>query len=369
MRGWRRWIPAAAVPAAIAVGLLAGGASAVVAPPPPATPEQVLALVAGSATRTDARQFSGTLEQRTDLGLPALPAQTLGPGSGGAAAGPEAAVLELLTVPHTARLYADGPERVRVQVIDQLAERDLVRNGRDVWTYDSKANAVTHAVLPDRTLSPGSSGSPGATAPATPTASPDDLARRLLAAADPSTEVTLGAPVVVAGRSAYALVLTPKTSGTLVDRVQIAVDAANGMPLAVDVYAKGQAAAAFHAGFTSLAFGAPDPALFTLVPPPGATVTEKQIPADAVPPHHGMLPGGHPTPDAGHAPGWDAIAVIPADRVPPDVLASPLVQQLAVPAAGGRLLSSSLVNILLADDGRILAGAVPASALEAAAAR
>ncbi|WP_077489193.1 LolA family protein [Sinomonas mesophila] len=366
MRGWRRWIPAAAVPAAIAVGLLAGGASAVVAPPPPATPEQVLALVAGNATRTDARQFSGTLEQRTDLGLPAIPAQTLGPGSGGPATGPEAAVLELLTVPHTARVYADGPEHVRVQVIDQLAERDLVRNGRDVWTYDSKANAVMHAVLPDRTLS---HGSPGATAPAAPTASPDDLARRLLAAADPSTEVTLGAPVVVAGRSAYALVLTPRTAGTLVDRVQIAVDAASGMPLAVDVYAKGQAVAAFHAGFTSLSFGAPDPALFTLVPPPGATVTEKQIPADAVPPHAGTSPGDHPTPDVGHAPGWDAIAVIPADRVPPDVLASPLVQQLAVPAARGRLLSSSLVNILLADDGRVLVGAVPASALEAAAAR
>ena len=362
MRGWRRWIPAAAVPAAIAVGLLAGGAAAVVAPPPPATPEQVLALAAGNADGAAARQFSGSLEQRTDLGIPAVPTQSLGPAARGTSAEREAALLELLTVPHTARVYRDGPERVRVQVLDQLAERDLVRNGRDVWTYDSRANAVTHATLPDGALAP------GATPTAVPTASPDDVARRLLAAADPSTEVTLGAPVSVAGRSAYALVLTPRTDGTLVARVQIAVDAATGLPLAVDVYAKGQTAPAFHSAFTSLDVGAPDPSLFTLVPPPGASLTEKQIPADAGT-HAGAGPGARPTHDAAHVPAWDAIAVVPADRVPPDLLASPLVQQLAVPAAGGRLLSSSLVNILLADDGRILAGAVPASALEAAAAR
>ena len=368
MRRWHRWIPAAAVPAAIAVGLLAGGASAV-APPPPATPEQVLALVAQHAAGSAQRQFSGTVEQRADLGIPAIPAQALGPATrgtgGGAAAGPEAAVLELLTTPHTARVYADGRERVRVQVIDRLAERDLVRNGRDVWTYDSRANAVTHATLPDKAASPGAV--PDATAPGVPTAAPDDVARRLLAAAGPSTDVTLGPPVSVAGRSAYALVLTPRTDATLVDRVEIAVEAGTGMPLAVDVHARGQAAPAFHAAYTSLALGAPDPSLFTLTPPPGATVTEKTIPADAGAPHDATTHGTPPTPHA--APGWDAIAVVPADRVPADFRASPLVQQLAVPVAGGRLLSSSLVNILLADDGRVLAGAVPASALEAAAAR
>ena len=44
-----------------------------------------------------------------------------------------------------------------------------------------------------------------------------------------------------------------------------------------------------------------------------------------------------------------------------------LYQQLTTPVAGGRLLSSALVSVLLMDDGRVLVGAVPASTLQALA--
>jgi outer membrane lipoprotein-sorting protein len=356
-RRWLRWIPAAAVPAVIAAGVFASGASAE-SPPPPATVEQVLALVAGH----QARAFSGEVEQRTDLGLPAIPAQALGPATSSSTLGSEAALLELLTTPHTAKVYADGPERLRVQVIDQLAERDAIRNGADVWTYDSKANAVTHAVLP------AASGAPSPDAPSPDAASaltPDQLAQRFLAAAGPSTEVGLGAPTAVAGHSAYTLTLTPRTSGTLIGSVRIAVEAATGLPLAVDVYAKGQEAPALHQAFTKLELAAPDDSVFAFAPPPRATVTEKQLPQREVAADYARATA----PAAPPAGGWDAIAEVPADRVPSGFADSPLVRQLAAPAAGGRVLSSSLFTVFLADDGRVLAGAVPASALEAAAAR
>ncbi|WP_369047045.1 LolA family protein [Sinomonas sp. P10A9] len=356
-RRWVRWIPAAAVPAVVAIGLLASGATAV-SPPPPATPAQVLALAAGHS----ARQFSGTLEETADLGLPAIPGQALGAAKGSSTLGSEAALLELLTVPHTAKVYADGPARIRVQVMDQLAERDAIRNGSDAWTYDSAANTVTHVTLPAGSAE---------TAPGTLAMTPEKLAQRFLAAADASTDVSLGAPTAVAGHSSYTLVLTPKASGTLIARVKIAVEAQTGLPLAVDVFAKGQQAPAFNAAYTQLDLKAPDASVFAFSPPPGAKITEQQLPAS--PGAASQAQKDHPQKDpsqkpaAGTPQGWDAVVVIPKDKVPAGFTDQPLVKQLSTPAAGGRVISSSLFTVFLADDGRVLAGAVPASTLEAKA--
>lgn len=354
---WVRWFPAAAVPAVVAIGVLASGATAV-SPPPPATPAQVLALAAGHSVR----QFSGTLEERADLGLPSIPGQALGAAKGSSTFGSEAALLELLTVPHTAKVYADGPARLRVQVMDQLAERDAIRNGSDAWTYDSSANTVTHATLPAGSAE---------TAPSAPTVAPEQLAQRFLAAADTSTDVSLGAPTAVAGHSSYTLVLTPKASGTLIADVKIAVEAQTGLPLAVDVFAKGQQAPAFHATYTQLELKAPDASVFAFSPPPGAKVTEQQLPG--TPGAAGQAPKDHAQkehaqkPASGTSQGWDAVVVIPKDKVPAGFTDQPLVRQLSTPAAGGRVISSSLFTVFLADDGRVLAGAVPASTLEAKA--
>ncbi|MEA5454571.1 DUF2092 domain-containing protein [Sinomonas sp. JGH33] len=368
-RIWTRWLPAAAVPAVVAIAALAGGAVAV-SPPPPATAEQVLALVASHTTR----QFSGTLEERADLGLPSIPSQALGPATASSSLGSAASLLELLTTAHTARVYADGPTKFRLQVIDQLAERDAIRNGNDFWTFDSKSNAVTHTTLPAGEKTPDGA---APTAPNGSALTPDALAQRFLAAADPSTSVTLGNPKSVAGHSAYVLVLTPKSSGTLVGSVQIAVEASTGMPLAVDVYAKGQADPAFHAAFTQLDLAAPDPSVFAFAPPPGATVTQKPLPT---PPAGEPGASSSPKPTAAPTPkpttgpaamsgkGWDAVVVIPAAKVPAGFIDQPIVKQLAAPVPAGRLLSSSLVNILITNDGRVLVGAVPASTLIAAAA-
>lgn len=353
-RIWTRWLPAAAVPAAVAVAVLAGSASAVT-PPSPATPEQVLALAAGHA----ARQFSGTIEEKADLGLPSIPSQALGPATNSSSLGSTATLLELLTTPHTARVYADGPTKLRVQVMDQLAERDAVRNGSDAWTYDSKANTATHVTLP---AAAGKDNTPSA-----PAVTPDQLAQRFLAAAGPSTEVSLGPATTVANHSAYTLVLTPKSSGTLVASVKIAIESQTGLPLSVDVFAKDQADPAFHTAFQQLDLHAPDASVFTFTPPAGATVKQEQLPA---PKTESGAPNAtaSPKPSESHpTKGWDSVVVVPAAKVPAGFTGSPLVKQLASPVNGGRLLSSSLLNILITNDGRVIAGAVPPATLLAAA--
>ncbi len=134
-----RWLPAVTVPAVIAAGVLAGSLPASAGDPLPAkSPEQVLALIAQHRDTP----FSGTLDQTSSLGLPELP--QAGPG----ASNGDTAWLELLTGPHTARIYRDGPDNARIQVLDRLAERDVVRHGDELWFYNSKDNTAAHAVLP-----------------------------------------------------------------------------------------------------------------------------------------------------------------------------------------------------------------------------
>lgn len=355
-RTWLRWLPAAVVPVVIVAGALAGPLAAGAAVDlPDKTPAQVLAMIGES----NVRALSGTLEQTSKLGLPELPT-----GGSSATAG-AASVLALLTGSHTARVYVGGATDARVQVLDRLAERDVVRHGADVWLYSSRDNTATHLTLP--------ADAAGRDTPAPgDLQTPAQLAQRFLAAIDSSTRVSVGQDTAVAGRAAYDLVLTPRATDTLVGSVSIAVDARTGLPLSVDVQARGQQEAAFRLAFTSLTMEKPDAALFTFVPPPGATVTERALPADA---WSRDKTGKAGSPGSQAAPrhtvtgsGWDAVVGLPAGAVPAEVTGSPMLAQLTRAVAGGRLFSTSLVNVLLTDDGRVFAGSVPLGRLQAAAA-
>lgn len=393
---WLRWIPAAAVPAVIAAGFLAGSVPASARDPlPDKTPAQVLAMIAQHSTKS----LSGTLEQTSELGLPDVP--QIGPTSG---AGTGSAV-ELLTGPHTARVFIDGPAKVRIQIMDRLAERDAVRNGNDVWLYNSRDNTATHVTLPDSLKKPdtlkkkGDGGIPPASRMPGSLSTPEELAARVLARIDASTEVTVGEDVEVAGRAAYNLKLAPRSQGTLVESVAIAVDGEKGLPLSVEVRASGQAEPAFRAAFTSLTLETPDAGLFNFTPPPGATVKEQVLPPHrhgTLPPGAGMPgarnPGRHPAGDGKAAvaekksrwvtgSGWESIVELPARSTSPDaaapgaavpsidtLLTDPLLRQATVTVPGGRAISTSLLTVLFTDDGRVFAGSVPLERLQAAAA-
>lgn len=344
---WIRWAPAVAVPAAIAAAVIVAPIAAGASDLPVSSPSDVLRLVASS----DTRAFSGTVEQTSDLGLPSLPA-----GTGKTDDGSAASALGLALADHTAKVWVDGPAHVRVQVLDRLAERDAYRDGSDLWLYQSSGDEVTHATIPAGAHE--AAPTPDATA-----LTPSQLAQRFLAAVDPSTEVTLGDPVKVAGRDAYDLVLTPRTDATLVGSVAIAVDGRTGIPLKVSVTARGASAPAFEAGFTSFSDQKPDASVFSFTPPKGATVHEQKLPSRA---DGEAVKGDHPKP-AVTGEGWSAIVALPAGSAPGSVADDPLVAQLTQPVDGGRALSASLLSVLVTADGRVLAGAVPVSALQAAA--
>jgi hypothetical protein len=201
----------------------------------------------------------------------------------------------------------------------------------------------------------------------------------MLEKVDASTDVAVRGDVDVAGRAAYNLVLTPRSQGTLVESVAVAVDGENGLPLSVEVRARGQQEPAFRTAFTSLQLGAPDAALFNFTPPPGATVKEQAVPQSGF----GKLDKDRKTPAAaGKAPsvtgsGWETVVGFPARASAAGaggpsadtLLNDPLLRQATVTVSGGRAISTSLLNVLLTDDGRIFVGSVPLERLQAAAAR
>ncbi|KUM38035.1 hypothetical protein [Arthrobacter sp. EpRS71] len=393
-RARQRWLPALLLPLALAIAVVLGsvqaGASVSL---PPKSAEEILAMIA----RTQVRALSGAIEQKAELGLPELPAS--GPGAVPGAA----SALEFLTGSHTARVYVDGPLKVRLQILDQMAERDVVINGGDVWLYNSKQNSATHLTVPEPSLAdlenslptrptPGmfAPDMPAPEMPPTDMPTPEAMAGRFLAAVDAATEVTVAEASSVAGRSVYSLVLNPRSTETLVDSVTIDVDSQTGLPLGVEVRAAGQAEPAYSLAYTQLDLSTPDAALFDFTPPPGATVTEQVLPAKPVPtmtqPSTPAPDAPAPAPDAtipedqaapGHGSrpratvtgqGWDSVIALPAGAAQTEFTSNPLLSQALQPVDGGRALTTSLVSVLILDDGRVFAGMVPLERLQSAAA-
>ncbi|MDG4831622.1 hypothetical protein O7627_20285 [Solwaraspora sp. WMMD1047] len=375
-----RWL----VPVSAAAVLVGGGAAVGVftASAEPSLPPRSAAQLLVDLQTARLGGLSGTVVQRADLGLPALP---------GLGAQATENLSALVAGSNTVRVWYAGPEQVRVAVLGTLGETDVIRNGSDVWVWNSRTNEAQHRVLVNRAEPDGHIAGPAELA-----LTPQQAADRALAAIDPSTEVSVGRSATIAGREAYELVLDPRDATSLIGQVRIAIDATEHVPLRFEVFATGADDAAFEVAFTQVDFARPDPEQFVFNPPAGTTVTEEEPLDGAGDPHAGKpgIPGSEAgKPDGADGAGWTTAgtgwttvlvartgqgdgpakagdASAPADREP--ALTALLEQLPAVSGdwGSGRLLSSNLFSALLTDDGRLLVGAVtPQRLYEVAAAR
>jgi len=255
---------------------------------------------------------------------------------------------------HTLRVWEGGNARFRVQILDQLDETELVSNGHAFWTYTYSTDKADELRLPSGILR---GNTPAATAP-----TPGQTAEKFLAAIGKSTNVTTSTTTRVAGRDAYTLDIEPLAAATTIGRISIDIDALTGAPLRVRVYATAASSPAFSIGFTSVSFGAIDASRFDFTPPPHALVTVSTPSSDAASSQLGN--GSYLT-----GSGWTSIVVVPnaTPSASSNSIAS-MFDNMGQPVDGGTLLPTTLVNALLTTDGRLLIGAVPASALKTAAA-
>jgi outer membrane lipoprotein-sorting protein len=352
-----RWAAPVGLVAILAGGVgLAARSDSATPSLPPRSAEQLLAEVG----RANPPGLSGTVVETARLGLPALPARP----------GGDASLSSLVAGSHTARVWYAGRQRARVAVSGSLSEVDLIRNGRDVWTWESATNSATHVVLPA-----GKDGTRGPAGVAPVPTTPEEAARQVIQAVTPTTSVRVGRTAQVADRPVYELVLAPKDARSLVDSVTLAVDGETKVPLRVRVFAKGHADPAFEVGFTEVQFRVPDAGVFRFTPPPGAKVTTER--ADA---GHRPEPGGHAAPARPAGTGlavigesWTSVVVARGVNAGSVTGSAKALLDAAKPVQGafgrGRLLQTPLVSVLLTDEGRLYVGAVTPEALTAAAAQ
>lgn len=428
-------VPAIGVPVAIAAAVLVPMQATAAADLPDKTAEELIAF----AKASDVDALSGTIEQRSELGLPDLGAITGGAGGGGMGPGGPGAgasgddetdaaasagleeLLALATGSFDANVYLDG-EQARLQVLDRMAERNVYVGPDETWYVDSETQTATRFTVPDdadldaiaadleaeaeRRADEAKAKAEAELPDGEQLPTPQQLLDRALDRLDETTEVSVGTDGRVAGRDAYELVLEPRTDETLVGEIRIAVDGENGAALAASVTARGASEPAFSTGFTRVSFEAPDASVFAFEPADGYAVTEQELPipsaaeweqwkADAEARAEGDdgvapdVPGDLPEPVV-HGEGWATVVEVDADalmaaaaehRAEADAggdaagatgegpseqqlaEASAALEALTTPVDGGRALQTSLLSVLITDDGRVLVGSVPVETL------
>lgn len=373
---------------------------------------------------SDTERLSGTIKISTDLGLPDfgglgesfLSGAAAGAAEGGeqtgSSAAPDAKLMELATGSHTLRVAVDGPDRQKVSIVEKTSEYSLIRNGDELWAYDSASNEVFHQKdAGPGTADAGKDGKSGKAAGALPgladggteAPTPRELAQEVLKAADETTSVTVDGTARVAGRTAYQLVVKPKQNDSTIGSVRIAVDSSTGTPLKFTVVPSSGGKAAIDIGFTKVDFGKPAASTFDFTPPKGAKVTgPEELRAEAEKAGESLeregkalgeelekeLKGGAKDGKGLTGPegvnvigeGWTTIvrtgpaegagAVAGAEGgLPSEVgdLLGGMTDSVKGDFGTGTVFKTRLVNALITDDGRVYAGAVTKDALVKAA--
>lgn len=394
-----KWAPAAVIAAVITGGSIAIPLQANAVSLPEVTVDQLVSLL-----DTDVTGFSGTLTKTTDLGLPAFEMSSrMSPAmveemSASMPEGLEDFVPQIIEQDlftqaiafvagsDTIRVFA-SEEGFRAQILDPMSQRDIVVSKTEVWAYDaSTQKALTRAIETDVTEEDFEASLAGLEVDLS---DPRAIAQYVLDQAGPDTALLVGDDHRIAGRSAYSLVVEPRSDVSLVSSVVISVDSENGMPLGVTVYSTSQAEPAAVVAFSSISFVVPDASLFSFTPPPGTTVETVELPA-SLEAALADLESGVLTEEEAEARAdelrqefaGDAEAVVLGERwasvvsltslpdsFPTELFTNELFDGLLVPVSGGQVFSTPLVNVLFTDSGQVFAGAVTIDHLVSLASR
>ena len=295
--------------------------------------------------------LSGTVIQRSNLGIPEIPG-----------ADENSELGSLVSGTHTLRVRYSEPNKVRLAVLGTYGETDVITNGKDLWVWSSRDQAATH-----RTVNPGDRPKELDRKPGDLPRTPQEAAEQVLAALEPTTTVTTDSDVTVADRPAYELVLDPNDDASLIGQVRLAVDGETKMPLRVQIL-NVNADLVFEVGYDSVTFTRPEDREFEFNAPPGTKVTEGGQVAPRTPTEKEQEQAREKADKARSSAkivgsGWSMVAIQKvgtADGSEPSELQGFLSQLPRVSGAwgSGRLLAGTAFSAVLTDDGRLAVGAV-----------
>jgi hypothetical protein len=216
--------------------------SALPAPAQRANASELLARVQRSA----AVPYQGYAESRASLGVPDLPALQR--------------MTKLLGGITRLRAWVASPVDWRVDELSAVGERDLYHDTFGTYEWSTGSRRV------EQTL-----GEPVARFARPADLLPPELGRRLAAAAIPA-EVRSIRPRRVAGVHAQGLRITPRSASTTVGRVDLWADPGSGLPVRVELTARGGAGPIIVTSFLDLRQERPSEAHVRFQVPPDARV-------------------------------------------------------------------------------------------------
>lgn len=217
--------------------------------PGPADRDETAAQVLAAVRASSHRGYSGYAESHGDAQVPNV--AQLGD------------VPSLLGDTTRLRIWWSSPTQWRVDQLGTDSENDVYGYPGGSWEWASATRTATDvtSVSPVRLPRP-------------PDLTPDRLGRLLasLAAVSPAQVTRIGARRY-AGRTALGIRLTG-TAATTVASVEIWADEATGVPLAVEVTARGQSRPTISTSYMSFDASPPKTTTTTFLPPPDSTVKQ-----------------------------------------------------------------------------------------------
>jgi outer membrane lipoprotein-sorting protein len=166
------------------------------------------------------------------------------------------------------RLWASNSGDVRIELQSETSggEVQIVASGNTLWLYHAASNTVYKTTMaPEKN----DKADKGPKMPPTVAA-----VKRVLRQLGSDATVSGAVPDNVAGQPAYSTRIEPKANGGLIGGADVTWDAANGAPLRVAVFARGQNDPVIALEATDVSFGAVDPSVFDVTPPANAKVEE-----------------------------------------------------------------------------------------------
>ncbi len=387
-----KWVPSVTVAGVIAAGAIALPMQASAVDLPERSVAELLAAMDESV-----EGFSGSVTKTSNMGLPELEMSQMMSEEMVAdmeermpegfedfvpqlvEQNPLTDAISFLAGTDTIRVYA-SEEGFRAQILNPMSQRDVIVNKDAFYSYNAKTNTVlTRSIDGDfdkPTLDELNS------EVELDLTNPDELASALLEEAEGKATITVGADHRVAGQDAYRLVVTPESSVSLVERIDISVDANTGLGLGVQVYSTEQSDVAFSVAFDTISYDTPEASIFSFSPPPGATVETLELPAEVESTltelqredlsdaeKEALLESLRADMEAEFAPGvttdtlgegFDTVLTMNQlpEAFPLEMLENELLADFSTEVDGGTVLSTPLSNTLLTDTGEVYTGAV-----------
>ncbi len=174
------------------------------------------------------------------------------------------------------RLWASADGRLRLELQADVSKSSggdfqVLVDESSFTVYDPGTETVYKGTLPQREQASGEGEAKD---------EPPSLAkvREGIEEAMKHADLSGAIPSDVAGRAAYTLHVSPQANGGLVGGAELAWDAANGAPLRVALYAKGESSPVLELSATEVSFGPVAESVFEVSPPPGAKVVDLNPP-------------------------------------------------------------------------------------------